>query len=156
MRDRFLVSVWRRLALDRNPMRRRGDRIATWFGAFAVFALMVAGVFAGAWCANARRLAGTEYAVPVPDYRANAVAAAGAHGRMAIDYGEPSVPTAVGGDRRIEEQADAAVLGATTGVGVVFAGCGLLWIGNRLRERRRFKEWDAQWAQIAPRWMRQY
>jgi hypothetical protein len=140
-------------------MRRRGDRYATWLGALAVLALLVTGVLAGSWCAHARRVAEAALpAVPAPHAAAARMHAAARHDAAAA----AANPHMAGADARAIEDGrtdaagDAAVLGSSAGMGVVLAGFGALWVCGRLRERRRLAEWDAQWARIAPRWMRQY
>jgi hypothetical protein len=142
-------------------MRRRGDRYATWLGAFAVLALLVAGVLAGSWCAHAR-LAAERARPAAPGGQTVAGARAAARDDPAAAVANPHVTGVRGAGARAVENAradaagDAAVLGSSAGLGVVLAGFGVLWVCGRVRERRRSAEWDAQWARLAPRWMRQY
>lgn len=75
MHVRLVSAVRRRLALDRNPMRRRMDRIATWVSALAVLALLAAAPLIGAWCAAARQSAQLAHAAASPEYRVTATLA---------------------------------------------------------------------------------
>ena len=72
MLARLVGAVRRRLALDRNPMRRRMDRIATWASALAVLALLATAPFIGARLAAARQSAQLAHAAASPEYRVTA------------------------------------------------------------------------------------
>lgn len=75
MHVRLVSATRRRLALDRNPMRRRMDRIATWAGALAVLVLLAAAPLIGSWCAAARQSAQLARAAASPEYRVTATLA---------------------------------------------------------------------------------
>ena len=72
MLHRSLVTIRRRLALDRNPMRRRADRWETWLSALVVLALLVAAPLLGTRIAGARRADQQAQARASPTYRVTA------------------------------------------------------------------------------------
>lgn len=192
MLHRLLVAAARRLALDRNPMRRRVDRVEAWLTALTVLLLLVAAPIAGTHIAAQRQADQHARDRAVPAYRVQATVGPARSGtsqmagpatdRAARWTGPDGKPhrgsvvapytmrsgqtmtiwtDAYGRQRprpRTEAQthADASAFGGFVAGGIVLGGLGVVWAGRRLLDRRRFADWDAQWAQIAPQWMRQY
>lgn len=192
MLHRLLVAAARRLALDRNPMRRRVDRAEAWLTALTVLLLLVAAPIAGTHLAAQRQADQHARDRAVPTYRVTATVgpapsgdsqmAGPATGRAARWTGPDGKPhsgsvvapssmrsgqtmtiwTDAHGHQRTrprteaQVRADASAFGGFVAGGIVFGGLGVVWAGRRLLDRRRFADWDAQWAQIAPHWMRQY
>lgn len=72
MLHRLLVTVRRRLALDRNPMRRRVDRWEAWLSALVVLVLLIAAPLFGARIAGMRRAEQLAQAQRSPTYRVTA------------------------------------------------------------------------------------
>lgn len=193
MLHRLWGAALRRLALDRNPMRRRVDRVETWLTALTVLLLLVAAPIAGAHFAAQRQADEQTHGRAAPTYRVTATVGGAARGATTLMAG-PSADRAAwwtapdgtprsgsvvapyslrsgravtiwtDADGRQKERppsaaqmrADAWAYGGFVAGGILLAGLGVIWAGRRLLDRRRFADWDAQWAQIAPHWMRQY
>lgn len=193
MLHRLWVAAVRRLALDRNPMRRRVDRAEAWLTALTVLLLLVAAPITGAHFAAQRQADQQTHHRAAPTYRVTATVGGAARGgttqmagpsaeraaRWTAPDGTPRsgsviAPYSLRSGRtmtiwtdahgrqkerpRSAEQmrADAWAYGGFVAGGIVLAGLGVVWACRRLLDRRRFADWDAQWAQIAPHWMRQY
>jgi len=194
MLHRLVVAVGRRLALDRNPMRRRVDRFEAWLSALTVLVLLVVAPVIGARFADARLAGQQAQAQTSPAYKVTAtvgrdpgrsgpsemagprtvrdaqwVAPDGTprRGTVSVPYGTRygrtvTIWTDAHGHVRAhpstaaQMRANATVFGGFVGVAVVLGGLAVIWLGRRLLDRRRFADWDAEWATTAPRWMRQY
>lgn len=192
MLHRLWVAAVRRLALDRNPMRRRVDRAEAWLTALTVLLLLVAAPITGAHFAAQRQADQKARDRAAPTYRVKATVGAAARGgtsqmagpasdraaRWTAPDGTPRsgrvvAPYSLRSGRTVtiwtdahgrqqaprsakEMRADAWAYGGFVAGGVLLAGLGVVWAGRRLLDRRRSADWDAQWAQIAPHWMRQY
>lgn len=192
MLHRLWAAAARRLALDRNPMRRRVDRVEAWLIAVTVLLLLVAAPIAGTHFAAQRQADQDASTRAAPAYPVKATVGAARSGtsqmagpgtdraaRWTGPDGSPHRGTVVAPYRMRNGQtmtiwtnahgyqreqprtaaqmhADASAFGGFVAAGIILVGLGVVWAGHRLLDRHRFADWDAQWAQIAPHWMRQY
>ena len=140
----------RRLGLDRNPLRRRTDRIAVRLTALLVMVFLAGApllsITAVGW---AGRSAATEQQAVRSWHEVMAA--------YPVPTGAGAVGTPVGSPpshRAVVARETAAAAVAVVALGAVLL-C-LAWAGRWVLDRRRLAGWEAAWNTVGPKWTRRF